>query len=131
MVANTDKVEVGLATEDYRYGFSEPENYFFKSRKGLDEDIVREISHMKSEPDWMTKFRLRALKQFYSKPTPTWGGLLDIDYNDIYYYVKASDKNSASWDDVPVEVKNTFDKLAYRRPRRSTWRAWARSMSRR
>ncbi|MEO6457888.1 MAG: Fe-S cluster assembly protein SufB, partial [Chloroflexia bacterium] len=111
MVANTEKIEVGLATEDYRYGFSEPENYVFKSRKGLDEDIVREISHMKSEPDWMTKFRLRALKQFYSKPTPTWGGLLDIDYNDIYYYVKASDKNSASWDDVPVEVKNTFDKL--------------------
>ncbi len=111
MVANSEKVEVGLATEDYRYGFSEPENYVFKSRKGLDEDIVREISHMKSEPEWMTKFRLRALKQFYSKPTPTWGGLLDIDYNDIYYYVKASDKNSASWDDVPVEVKNTFDKL--------------------
>ena len=112
MVANTDKVEVGLATEDYRYGFSEPENYFFKSRKGLDEDIVREISHMKSEPEWMTKFRLRAFKQFESKPMPQWGGWLnDIDFSDIYYYVKASDKNSASWDDVPAEVKNTFDKL--------------------
>ncbi|HYP40031.1 MAG TPA: Fe-S cluster assembly protein SufB, partial [Chloroflexia bacterium] len=66
----------------------------------------------KSEPEWMTKFRLRSLKQFEQKPMPQWGGQLNnIDFNDIFYYVKASDTNSTSWDDVPAEVKNTFDRL--------------------
>jgi Fe-S cluster assembly protein SufB len=112
MVAETTTPEIGIATEGYRYGFSMPENYAFKSRKGLDEAIVREISHMKSEPEWMTRFRLRALKLFESKPLPQWGGVLEgIDFSDIFYYVKASDKNSTSWDDVPAEVKNTFDRL--------------------
>ncbi len=112
MVAEITTPEVGIATESYRYGFSMPENYAFKSRKGLDEKIVREISHMKSEPEWMTRFRLRALRLFESKPLPQWGGALDgIDFGDIFYYVKASDKNSTSWDDVPAEVKNTFDRL--------------------
>jgi len=112
MVADTKRTNVELGSEGYRYGFSQPENYVFKSRKGLNEEIVREISHMKSEPEWMTKFRLRALRLFESKPTPQWGGMLgDIDFNDIYYYVKASDRNSVSWDDVPAEVKDTFDRL--------------------
>src|SRR5439155_9218913 len=103
---------VAHSGDDYRYGFSMPENYAFKSRKGLDEAIVREISHMKGEPEWMTRFRLRALKLFEAKPIPQWGGWLnDIDYNDIFYYVKASDKNSGSWEDVPAEVKDTFDRL--------------------
>ena len=112
MAAETETINVALGGDDYRYGFSMPENYAFKSRKGLDEAIVREISGMKGEPEWMTKFRLRSLKLFESKPNPQWGGLLgDIDYNDIFYYVKASDRNSGSWEDVPSEVKDTFDRL--------------------
>ncbi len=96
-----------------KYGFSEPENYTFKSRKGLDEEIVREISHMKSEPEWMTDFRLRSLETFNSKPMPNWGSemLGEIDFNDIYYYIKPTDKPASSWDDLPDEIRNTYDKL--------------------
>ena len=79
---------------------------------------MREISAMKGEPDWMTRFRLRALKLFESKPMPQWGGDLNgIDFGDIFYYVRASDKNSTSWDDVPAEVKNTFDRPGHPRSR--------------
>ncbi len=112
MVSETQSTHAQLGSDDYRYGFSVPENYVFKSRKGIDEKIVREISAMKGEPEWMTKFRLRSLKQFEAKPMPQWGGWLnDIDFSDIYYYVKASDTNSKSWDDVPAEVRDTFDRL--------------------
>ncbi|HEY0071745.1 MAG TPA: Fe-S cluster assembly protein SufB [Chloroflexia bacterium] len=111
MVANTQEVQAGLG-DGYRYGFAMPENYTFKSRKGLDEQVVREISYLKSEPQWMTNFRVRALKTFEGKPMPQWGGWLnDIDFNDIFYFVRASDTNAGSWDDVPAEVKNTFDRL--------------------
>src|SRR5438132_11220163 len=112
MTSVAESTGVGVDNDDYRYGFSMPESYFFKSRKGLDEQIVKEISGMKSEPEWMTKFRLRALKLFEAKPIPQWGGWLnDIDYNDIFYFVRASDKQGRSWEDVPVEVKDTFDRL--------------------
>jgi Fe-S cluster assembly scaffold protein SufB len=111
MVANTQEVQAGPG-DGYRYGFAMPENYTFKSRKGLDEQVVREISYLKSEPPWMTNFRVRALKTFEGKPMPQWGGWLnDIDFNDIFYFVRASDTNAGSWDDVPAEVKNTFDRL--------------------
>ena len=101
-----------IGTEGYRYGFAMPENYVFKSRKGLDESVVREISYIKGEPEWMTRFRVRALKLFEGKPMPQWGGWLnDIDFSDIYYYVRATDRSQTSWDEVPEEVKNTFDRL--------------------
>jgi Fe-S cluster assembly protein SufB len=99
-------------SDEYRYGFAMPENYTFKSRKGLDENVVREISALKSEPAWMTNFRVRALKQFESKPMPQWGGWLnDIDFSDIYYFVRATDRQGSTWEDVPAEVKDTFDRL--------------------
>jgi Fe-S cluster assembly protein SufB len=96
-----------------KYGFHEPENYSFKSRKGLDEAIVREISAMKKEPEWMTDFRLRSLKAFYDRPMPNWGSevLKEIDFADIYYYIKPTDKPAGSWDELPQEIKNTYDKL--------------------
>ncbi len=98
--------------DDYKYGFSVPENYVFKSRKGVDEDIVREISWMKSEPEWMTKFRLHALRAFEKRPMPQWGGNLnDINFDDIYYYIKPTDRQERSWDDVPDDIRNTFDRL--------------------
>lgn len=94
-----------------RYGFRDPEHYVFKSRKGLDREIVEEISWMKGEPDWMREFRLRALGIFQQKPLPTWGAdLSEIDFDDIYYYVKASERQN-DWDEVPEDIKRTFDRL--------------------
>lgn len=98
---------------DYQYGFHDStENYTFKSRKGLDQEIVRQISAMKNEPQWMLDFRLKSLDIFFSRPNPQWGGDLDqIDFQDIFYYMKASDRQENNWDDVPEEIRNTYDRL--------------------
>jgi Fe-S cluster assembly protein SufB len=97
---------------DYKYGFSDPETYVFKSRKGIDHEIVQQISAMKGEPEWMLEFRLKALKHFLKRPMPNWGGdLSELNLDDIYYYVKPTDQESQSWDDVPETIKDTFDKL--------------------
>jgi Fe-S cluster assembly protein SufB len=101
-------------TKDYKYGFSDPEQYHFKSRRGLDHEIVAQISAYKKEPDWMLQFRLRALDIFFKKPMPAWpaANLSEIDFQNIFYYVRPSENNDAkSWDDVPVYIKDTFDKL--------------------
>ena len=99
--------------DDYKYGFRDSDaNYSFKSKKGLSKRVVEEISDMKSEPDWMREFRLKALEVFLAKPTPTWGGnLLDLNYDEIHYYMKAADRQGQSWDDIPAEIKSTYDKL--------------------
>src|SRR5690554_193370 len=95
-----------------KYGFKVPENYVFKARKGLDADVVREISWLKEEPEWMLEFRLKALDHFMKRPMPNWGAdLSGIDFDDIYYFVRATDHGSADWDEVPPEIKETFDKL--------------------
>jgi Fe-S cluster assembly protein SufB len=96
-----------------KYGFHEAENYAFKSRKGLDLDIVKQISKMKNEPQWMTDFRVRSYESFEAKPMPNWGSdvLKDIDFNDIYYYIKPTEEQAGSWDDLPKEIKDTYDKL--------------------
>ncbi len=96
-----------------KYGFHEVENYAFKSRKGLDVEIVKDISRMKKEPEWMTDFRLRSLEAFYAKPMPNWGSevLQQIDFNDIFYYIKPTEGQSTSWEDLPAEIKNTYDRL--------------------
>ncbi|MEE9601984.1 MAG: Fe-S cluster assembly protein SufB, partial [Thermoguttaceae bacterium] len=91
--------------------FRTEEKYVFKSRKGLDADIVREISAMKGEPDWMRDFRLKSLEIFDSKPTPTWGGKIDIHYQNLYYYLKPTESQGKTWDEVPEEIKTTFDRL--------------------
>lgn len=97
---------------DYKYGFNDPEVHVFKSRKGLDEDIVREISEMKGEPEWMLKFRLKALTHFRERPLPTWGpDLSTLDMEDLFYYVKPIEKEEKSWDDIPDSIKNTFERL--------------------
>jgi Fe-S cluster assembly protein SufB len=100
--------------DEYRYGFRDKEDYVFKSGRGLTEEIVTKISAMKNEPEWMLKFRLKALDVFLKKPMPTWGncGLLNsIDFDNIYYYIKPSEKQETSWDEVPEGIKNTFDRL--------------------
>jgi Fe-S cluster assembly protein SufB len=95
-----------------QYGFHEKENYAFKAQKGLTPEIVAQISDMKGEPEWMMNYRLKALDIFLKKPMPTWGAdLSSIDFADIYYYIKPSEDNVKSWDEVSPEVKNTFDKL--------------------
>ena len=96
----------------YKYGFSDPDVAVFKTRKGLDEEVVRQISAMKEEPEWMLEFRLRALEHFFERPMPDWGGDLNrMDLDNIYYYVKPTDNESKSWDDVDDTIKATFDKL--------------------
>ncbi len=98
---------------DYRYGFRDEEKYEFKSGKGLTEDIVRMISEYKKEPQWMLDFRLKAYKIYREKPMPTWGSpmLQEIDFENIHYYIKPTDRKSRNWEDVPAEIKSTFDKL--------------------
>jgi len=98
--------------DQYKYGFSDPDVSVFKSRQGLNEEVVREISGMKGEPQWMLEFRLKALKRFQERPIPTWGGdLSTLDLDKIYYYVKPSEMEGTNWDDVPSTIKDTFAKL--------------------
>ena len=96
-----------------RYGFHDPENYLFKAPKGLSHELVAQISEFKSEPQWMRDFRLKALEHFLARPMPTWGSpmLSEVDFDDIHYFVRASEKPGRSWDDVPEDVKRTFDRL--------------------
>ncbi len=96
-----------------RYGFHDSENeYAFKSKKGLNTDMVRQISQMKGEPEWMTEFRLKAYQLFLEKPMPNWGAdLSGIDFDDIFYYVRATDGQGRNWEDIPADIKNTFDRL--------------------
>jgi Fe-S cluster assembly protein SufB len=105
----------GLGLEDYKYGFvTEGGKPVFKARPGLDEQIVREISAHKDEPEWMLDFRLKALDIYWSKPMPQWGGdlsSLDRVLDEIYYYLRPQEKMERSWDDVPQEIKDTFEKL--------------------
>jgi Fe-S cluster assembly protein SufB len=106
-----DLREVG---SDYKYGFHDAEDYAFKSAKGLTKEIVTKISQMKNEPEWMLKFRLRSLDIFLKKPMPTWGNtklLNDIDFENIHYYVRATEKQGRDWEDVPEGIKKTFDRL--------------------
>src|SRR6188472_80372 len=100
---------------DYKekYGFFDPENYLFKAPKGLTRGLVEQMSEYKNEPQWMRDFRLKALDHFLARPMPTWGSpmLAEVDFDDIHYFVRASEKASTSWDDVPDDIKKTFDRL--------------------
>ncbi|MBX6350069.1 MAG: Fe-S cluster assembly protein SufB [Clostridia bacterium] len=103
------KLDIDL---EYKYGFRDPENYVFKSRKGLDRSVVEEISYMKGEPQWMRDFRLKALEIFQRRRLPRWGGdLSGLDFDDMYYYVRATERQGRSWDEVPETIKKTFDRL--------------------
>src|SRR5216117_2803592 len=108
LMANKSILDLDYA----KYDFKDPEKYVFKSEKGLSRQIVEQISEMKKEPEWMLKFRLRAYDHFVKRPMPQWGGdLAHIDFNDIYYYLRPTDKVEKSWDDVPDKIKKTFDRL--------------------
>jgi Fe-S cluster assembly scaffold protein SufB len=97
----------------YSLGWSDVEDYVFKPKKGLSENVVREMSEMKGEPGWMLSFRLRALKRFESKPMAAWFAvnMPDLDFDDIYYYIKPTENQVKSWEDLPDAIRNTYDKL--------------------
>src|SRR5262249_31972941 len=98
-----------------KYGFhtsDEAEDYFFKSGRGLSRELVEAISEHKHEPEWMRKFRLQSLEYFENRPLPTWGGdVSGIDFDNIYYYIKPTEKQAESWEDLPADIKDTWDKL--------------------
>src|ERR671910_500097 len=98
---------------EYKYGFHDrDDNYTFKSQKGLNREVVENISRMKGEPEWMLEFRLKALDHFLKRPMPNWGpSLKDLNFDEIYFYVKPTEKSEKSWDDVPDDIKRTFDRL--------------------
>ena len=97
---------------DYQYGFKDSANFVYRSKQGLDEEVVREISLRKGEPEWMLNFRLKALAHFNLRPMPNWGAdLSGLNMDDIYFYVKPAEAASTSWEDVPDTIKTTFDRL--------------------
>ena len=103
---------VGIDLGKYQLGWSDEEDYVFKPRKGLDEEIIREMSGLKSEPQWMLDFRLRAYEIFKRKPMPNWGGdMSQIYFDDIYYYIKPTEGQVDAWEELPQSVKDTYEKL--------------------
>jgi Fe-S cluster assembly protein SufB len=110
---HTTQFDDSAVDSTYSAGFSYPtDKYSFISKPGLSKRVVEELSHIKEEPEWMLDIRLKALEQFEGMKTPTWGGILsEIDYDKIHYYLKPTDKAAGSWNDVPQDVKDTFDKL--------------------
>jgi len=102
------KPEIG---EINKYDFRTDSPAVFKARKGIDAEIVTQISEMKKEPEWMREFRLKSLEIFESKPMPNWGGRLGIDFQDIYYYLKPTEQQGKTWEEVPDAIKQTFDRL--------------------
>ena len=98
--------------DSYQFGFHDDIKPVYKSPRGLSADVVREISRQKDEPEWMLEFRLESLQQFERKPMPTWGADLSrIDFDNIYYYIRPQDRQARNWEDVPDDIKNTFDRL--------------------
>ncbi|HWG28231.1 Fe-S cluster assembly protein SufB [Actinospica sp.] len=97
---------------NYEFGWADPDVAGATAKRGLSEDVVREISALKNEPKWMLDFRLKALRLFERKPMPNWGAdLSGIDFDNIKYFVRATDQQVTSWDDLPVDIKDTYDKL--------------------
>ncbi|MCY3961426.1 MAG: Fe-S cluster assembly protein SufB [bacterium] len=96
----------------YKLGWSDEEDYVFKPKRGLNTDIVQEMSWMKSEPDWMRNFRLKSLSRFEKRPMPKWGGdMSGIDFDNIYYYIKPTEEQVDAWEDLPDAIKDTYEKL--------------------
>ena len=108
----TEAINIGVDNYEEKYGFHDPEQYAFKSRRGLAREIVEEISRIKDEPEWMLQFRLKSLEYFQRRPLPTWGGdLSSIDFDNIYYYVRSTEKKGKTWEEVPEYIRDTFDRL--------------------
>ena len=101
-----------LQLGSYKYGWHDESKPVFEPKKGLSSDVVEEISALKDEPKWMRDLRLKSFKQFQARPMPNWGSdLSGIDFDDIYYFVRSTEKQANSWEDLPEEIKNTYDRL--------------------
>src|SRR5919198_1036224 len=114
LMAQTETEIVQGIGSDYaiKYGFHVAEDYFFKSGRGLPHELVDAISSHKDEPAWMRKFRHRSLEYFDARPLPGWGGnVAEIDFDSIYYYIRPTEKQASSWEDLPADIKDTWDKL--------------------
>src|SRR5688572_7269083 len=99
-------------SKGYRFDWKDPSHSVFEPKRGLSTQVVEEISELKSEPDWMRKYRLKALKHFQSRPIPCWDAdLSDIDFENIYYFIRSTEKQAQSWEDLPEDIRGTWDKL--------------------
>ena len=119
---NKSMANVDIDLGKYSLGWSDPEKNVFKPEKGLNEDIIRKMSEIKEEPEWMLDFRLKAYKRFLDKPMPEWVAkekLDSLDFDDIYYYIKPTEEQADSWDMVPDEIKETYEKLGIPEAERS------------
>ncbi|MYB28770.1 MAG: Fe-S cluster assembly protein SufB, partial [Acidimicrobiaceae bacterium] len=104
--------DIGVDLSRYQLGWSDEEDYVFKPKKGLNNDIITEMSWLKGEPQWMLDFRLKSHRRFERRPRPTWGGdTTGINFDDIYYYIKPTDTLANDWDMVPESIKNTYERL--------------------
>ena len=106
--------EAREAVGDYQFGFHDPENATIRFDKGLSEQVVRDISALKDEPEWMTDIRVKAYHHFMEREMPDWGNcgeLNNIDFDNVTYFLRSSDATEKDWDDVPDDIKNTFDRL--------------------
>ena len=106
--------EAREAVGEYKAGWHDPENSTIRFDFGLSEEVVRQISELKEEPEWMTDIRVKAFKHFSERPMPTWGNtsmLEEIDFENICYYLKSSDSTERDWEDVPDDIRNTFERL--------------------
>ena len=112
MTTNTNARD---AVGEYKWGFHDDVKPLFIAEKGLNADMIREMSRMKGEPEWMLEQRLEALETFWTLKDPSWAGspelLREIDFDNIHYYVRATDRDASKWEDVPQYIKDTFDKL--------------------
>ena len=97
---------------NYEFGWSDSDSAGAVARRGLNEDVVRDISAKKNEPEWMLEMRLKGLRLFEKQPMPTWGAdLSGIDFDNIKYFVRSTEQQAASWEDLPDDIKSTYDKL--------------------
>ena len=112
MMNNDNNKKIEKIIGDYKYGFKTETDDIFNTGKGLSLEVVEAISKFKNEPDWMLEFRKKAYKKFVEMPQPDFGPNLDfIDFDDYTYYIKSSKKVEKDWNEVPEEIKDTFDKL--------------------
>ncbi|GIV68986.1 Fe-S cluster assembly protein SufB [Caldilinea sp.] len=112
MATHADREALKGVKEEYEYGFHDEIEPVFKTERGLSHDVIDKISDQKNEPQWMREFRHQALDIFFSKPLPTWGAdLSGINFDEIVYYVRPTEKQGRSWDEVPESIKRTFDRL--------------------
>jgi Fe-S cluster assembly protein SufB len=111
-MATTQEEHLKELSKGYRFDWKDPDHSVFQPKRGLSPAVVEEISSLKSEPDWMRKFRLKALKHFEARPMPWWGAdLSDIDFQNIYYFIRSTEKQAKTWEDLPEDIRGTWDKL--------------------